>query len=102
ATDTPAPTETPLPTVELTPTITVPALAAPRPPAPLSLRSPFVAQSQGAQPQLRLVVVNVASPAQLNKLTRMNLDIAAIREGPEVSGPRGLSMPSYRAEIVVS
>lgn len=51
---------------------------------------------------MRLVVVEVDSPGQLNKLTRMNLDIAAIREGQEISGPRGLSIPSYRVEVVVS
>ena len=67
----------------------------------LNLSSAPVALSQG-QGQLKMIIINDASPGQLKKLVDMGLDIAAIRKGPEKEGPRGVSLPSYRVEVVVS
>jgi hypothetical protein len=66
-----------------------------------NLSSTPVALSQG-QGQLKMIIINDASPGQVKKLVAMGLDIAAVRQGPEKQGPRGVSLPTYRVELVVS
>ena len=61
-----------------------------------------VALSQGPQPVLKLVSIDAESAGAVQKLARMGIDIAAVREGPVVEGPRGVSAQTYRVEAVVS
>jgi hypothetical protein len=61
-----------------------------------------VALSQGPQPMLKMVTIDAGSPAALKKLARMGIDIAAVRKGPVVEGPRGVPVHTYRVEAVVS
>lgn len=60
------------------------------------------AQSQGPEPQLKMAIIEVDAPGQLQKLGQMGFDIAAVRKGPETVGPRGISGPTYRVEAVIS
>jgi hypothetical protein len=61
-----------------------------------------VAFAQGPQPMLKMVTIDARSAAAVKKLARMGIDIAAVREGPVVEGPRGLPTQAYRVEAVVS
>jgi hypothetical protein len=61
-----------------------------------------VALSQGPQPMLKMVTIDAESSAAVKKLARMGIDIAAVRKGPVVEGPRGFPMQTYRVEAVVS
>ncbi|MDH4136569.1 MAG: hypothetical protein OEW09_07640, partial [Anaerolineae bacterium] len=61
-----------------------------------------VALSQGPQPMLKMVTIDAGSAAAVKKLARMGIDIAAVREGPVVEGPRGVPTKTYRVEAVVS
>jgi hypothetical protein len=60
------------------------------------------AVSQSPKPELTLVSIEAQSAAEVRQLARMGLDIAALRQGPVVSGPRGVATQSYRVEAVVS
>jgi hypothetical protein len=53
-------------------------------------------------PMLKMVTIDAKSPGQVKKLARMGIDIAAVRKGPTVKGPRGVPGQSYRVEAVVS
>ena len=53
-------------------------------------------------PMLKMVIIDAESPGQVKKLARMGIDIAAVRKGPIIIGPRGVSSQSYRVEAVVS
>ncbi|MEJ2600687.1 MAG: M14 family zinc carboxypeptidase [Anaerolineales bacterium] len=68
----------------------------------LSLMMVPSAVSQSPQPELSLVSIEAQSAAEVRQLARMGLDIAALRQGPVVSGPRGLATQTYRVEAVVS
>lgn len=59
-------------------------------------------QSQEPEPQLKMAIIEVEAPGQLQKLGEMGLDIAAVRRGPEQAGPRGVPFQTYRVEAVVS
>lgn len=61
-----------------------------------------LANSQSTEAQLNMAIIQVDSADQLNKLTAMGLDIAAIRQGPDRVGARGISGSSYRVEAVIS
>ena len=61
-----------------------------------------VAFSQAPEPALRMVFVDASSGAEVQKLARLGIDIAAVRKGPVVEGPRGVPTQSYRVEAVVS
>lgn len=53
-------------------------------------------------PMLKMVTIEAKSPGQVKKLARMGIDIAAVRKGPIVKGPRGVPGQSFRVEAVVS
>jgi len=61
-----------------------------------------VARSQAPQPMLRMVSIQAQSVGAVKQLARMGIDIAAVREGPVVTGPRGVEVPTYIIEAVIS
>ena len=58
--------------------------------------------SQSPGPALKFVTIEAQSGAEVRELARLGLDIAAIREGPVVEGPRGIPMQTYNVETVIS
>jgi len=58
--------------------------------------------SQSPGPALKFVTIEAQSGAEVKELAKMGLDIAAIREGPVVEGPRGIPMQTYHVEAVIS
>jgi hypothetical protein len=58
--------------------------------------------AQDPEPGLKMVFIDASSRAEVEKLARLGIDIAAVREGPVVEGPRGVPVQSYRVEAVVS
>jgi hypothetical protein len=61
-----------------------------------------VALAQDPEPMLKMVFIDAESPGAVQKLARMGIDIAAVREGPVVEDKRGIPMQTYRVEAVVS
>ena len=55
-----------------------------------------------SEPMLKMVTIEAKSAGQVKKLARMGIDIAAVRKGPIVKGPRGVPGQSFRVEAVVS
>ena len=55
-----------------------------------------------AEPMLKMVTIEAKSQGQVKKLARMGIDIAAVRKGPIIKGPRGVPGQSFRVEAVVS
>ena len=55
-----------------------------------------------SEPMLKMVKIEAKSPGQVKKLANMGFDIAAVRKGPIVTGPRGVVGQSYLVEAVVS
>jgi len=68
----------------------------------LSLISVLSVVSQSPGPSLKLISIDTLSQAEVKELARMGLDIAAVRQGPVMEGPRGISMQTYNVEAVVS
>ena len=68
----------------------------------LSVSNAPVVQAELSVPALKMVTIEAKSPGQIKKLARMGIDIAAVRKGPVMEGPRGVPMQTYHVEAVVS
>lgn len=55
-----------------------------------------------AADSLKMVTIEAKSGAAVKALARMGIDIAAVRKGPLTEGPRGLRLPTYQIEAVIS
>lgn len=55
-----------------------------------------------SDPPLKMVNIQADSAAAVKALARMGIDIAAVRRGPLKEGPRGVKLPTYRVEAVIS
>lgn len=68
----------------------------------LTVSNAPVVQAESPVPALKMVTIEAKSPGQIKKLARMGIDIAAVRKGPVMKGPRGVPMQTYHVEAVVS
>jgi len=68
----------------------------------LTVSNAPVVQAESPVPALKMVTIEAKSPGQIKKLARMGIDIAAVRKGPVMKGPRGVPMQIYHVEAVVS
>jgi len=68
----------------------------------LSVSNAPVVEAELPVPALNMVTIEAKSAGQVSILARMGIDIAAVREGPVMEGPRGVPMQTYQVEAVVS
>jgi len=68
----------------------------------MAFNNPSIVEAESAVPKLRMVNIEAKLPAQIKKLVRLGIDIAAVRKGPIVEGPRGISTQTFNVEAVIS
>ena len=68
----------------------------------LTVNNNLFAKAESPASLLKMVTIEAKSVDQIKKLSRMGIDITAVRKGPVIKGNRGAPAQTYQVEAVVS